>query len=197
MRHPTGSDVDSIVQRRWVGIEYRISVGEREGVPRHSDISVKVWHETRGRTTAHSSRGYYRRGLLGSELSVQDRDTKMSLIVPSKTSMVTEVEILKSGWMHKQGGARGGRKNWYTTYYFVIDPCVDALVISSVWTAYCPIGRLDLCCRKHRWFVLKDDCLYYYKDDRVRTAASPWVHIAAIFFPDLVHLLHCCASHHA
>jgi hypothetical protein len=36
------------------------------------------------------------------------------------------VEIVKQGWLNKQGGAKGGRKSW-----------------------------------KRRWFVLKEDCLYY------------------------------------
>jgi PH domain len=40
--------------------------------------------------------------------------------------------VVKSGWLNKQGGARGGRKNW-----------------------------------KRRWFVLKEDCLYYYRDETV------------------------------
>jgi hypothetical protein len=43
---------------------------------------------------------------------------------------VQVVDIVKSGWLHKQGGAKGGRKSW-----------------------------------KRRWFVLKEDCLYYYASD--------------------------------
>ncbi len=42
-----------------------------------------------------------------------------------------EVKIVKSGYLTKQGGARGGRKNW-----------------------------------KKRYFVLKEDCLFYYSEDK-------------------------------
>lgn len=41
-----------------------------------------------------------------------------------------------SGWLEKQGGAKGGRKNW-----------------------------------KKRWFVIKQGCLYYYRDQQAATTS--------------------------
>ena len=56
-----------------------------------------------------------------------------------------EVVIAKSGYLTKQGGARGGRKNW-----------------------------------KKRFFVLKEDCLFYYSEENNLLGVMP-VHQSRLY----------------
>jgi hypothetical protein len=35
---------------------------------------------------------------------------------PSSAAGFGNVEVVRSGWLHKQGGAKGGRKSWYSNH---------------------------------------------------------------------------------
>lgn len=75
------------------------------------------------------------------------------------------VEIVKQGWLNKQGGAKGGRKSWSGnaqenttkhTRHFTHTSLTSVHLCSSM-----------MMCRKRRWFVLKEDCLYYKESPEV------------------------------
>lgn len=66
--------------------------------------------------------------------------------------------VLLEGYLEKKGGSKGGFRNWYVTgaLGFFCQPSF-AVTLNTQHSTRIVVHR------KSRWFVLKEEALYYYK----------------------------------